>query len=145
MSTPFSGGCLCGAVRYESAAEPLATAHCHCEDCRRSSGTGHCSHLAVPKPAVSVTGKVTMYESAADSGNIVGRGFCPTCGAAVYSVNSGMTDLLFLRASSLDDPQVFQPQIVVYARNASSWDPVDPDLTAFEAMPPAAAMPSAEA
>ena len=142
MSTSFSGGCLCGAVRYESMADPVATAHCHCQDCRRSSGTGHCSHLGVPTPAFSMAGEVTIYESAADSGNMVDRAFCPTCGAAVYSVNSGMTDLIFLRASSLDDPEVFQPQMVVYARSATSWDPIDPNLPAFEAMPPAAAMPS---
>jgi len=144
MSTPFTGGCLCGAVRYESAAAPAVGGHCQCHDCRRSSGSGHCSHLGVPKPAVSVTGDVTVYEKAADSGNMVGRAFCPTCGAAVYSVNSGMADLIFLRASSLDDPEVFQPQLAVYTSRGPSWDLIDPDLPAFEEMPPPAAMPAAE-
>jgi hypothetical protein len=141
MSTPFSGGCLCGAVRYESAVEPVAAGHCQCHDCRRSSGTGHGSHLAVPKPAVSVTGDVTVFEKAADSGNMIGRAFCPTCGAAVYSLNSGFPDLIFLRASSLDDLELFQPQMVVYTGRGASWDLIDPDLPAFAAMPPPAAMP----
>ena len=41
MSVPFEGGCLCGAVRYTCNAEPVFAGHCHCVDCRRSSGTGH--------------------------------------------------------------------------------------------------------
>ena len=135
MASGFKGGCLCGAVRYESTADPVVAGHCHCEACRRSSGTGHCTHLGVPKGAFTVTGRVTFYDRAADSDNMVSRGFCPTCGAAVYSTNSGMPDMAFPRASSLDDPEVAKPQLVVYASRAPTWDLVDPALPAFAEMP----------
>jgi len=135
MSEQFSGGCLCGAVRYESTSAPVGAGHCHCDDCRRSSGTGHCSHLIVPKKAFSVTGEVRFYDAPTDTGNIVSRGFCPTCGGAIYSTNSGSPDLVFPRASSLDDLEVFQPQMVVYAKRAASWDRLDPALPHFEGMP----------
>src|SRR5687768_7236625 len=62
MTPKFKGGCLCGAVRYESHADPMMAGHCHCADCRKSSGTGHCSHLVVPKASVAVTGKLTAYD-----------------------------------------------------------------------------------
>ena len=136
----FEGGCLCGAVRYQGETQ-IASAHCHCDDCRKSSGTRHCSHMAVAEEGFRVTGQVRFYDAPADSGNIVSRGFCPTCGSAVYSKNSGMAGMVFLRASSLDDPEVFQPQIVVYGKRAPSWDPVASGLLVFEAMPPPAAMP----
>jgi hypothetical protein len=42
--TSFAGGCLCGSIRYEGS-EPQGGGYCHCDDCRRSSGTGHCSHM----------------------------------------------------------------------------------------------------
>ncbi len=142
MTTSFTGGCLCGAVRYEASAAPVATGHCQCIDCRKSSGSGHCSHMGLPEEAVSVTGETTVYERPADSGNVVGWAFCPICGAAVFSVNSGMKGLIFLRASSLDDPEVFKPQMVVYTKRAASWDHIDPALPAFETMPPPAAQPS---
>lgn len=138
MASSFQGGCLCGAVHYESAAEPVMSGHCQCIDCRRSSGSGHSSHLAVPKDAVSITGAVTIYDRPADSGNIVSRAFCPTCGAPIYSLNSAMPQMIFLRASSLDDLEAFKPQVVVYASRAASWDYIDPDLPAFEKMPPMA-------
>jgi len=141
MKLPFEGGCLCGAVCYECSAEPVINGHCHCVDCRRSSGTGHCSHMGVPEAAVKIDGETALYEAPADSGNMVGRRFCPICGAAVYSVNSGMAGLVFLRASSLDDPELFKPQVIVYTRSRPSWDKIDPDLPSFETMPPPEAMP----
>lgn len=136
MGSGFQGGCLCGAVRYDSKAEPAFAGHCHCHDCRRSSGTGHCSHLAVPRDAISISGPVTVYDRPADSGNVVSRAFCPACGAPVYSLNSAMPQLMFIRASSLDDLEVFKPEIVVYASRAASWDHVNPNLPAFPTMPP---------
>ena len=141
MSVVFSGGCLCGAVRYESRSAPVAGGHCHCLDCRKSSGTGHCSHVVLAEDALSVTGEVRFYDAPADSGNVVSRGFCPTCGCAVYSRNSGMPGLVFPRASSLDDPEVFKPGLVVYTSRAPSWDPPDASLPGFERMPPPEAMP----
>lgn len=136
MSIPFQGGCLCGAIRYECAAEPLVAGHCQCTDCRKASGTGHSSHLAVPEQAVTVTGEVKLYEKAADSANFVSRAFCPNCGSQVHSLNAGMKGLLFIRASSLDDPEIFKPQMVVYTGRAASWDSIAPDLPAFEGMAP---------
>jgi hypothetical protein len=136
MTTGFSGGCHCGAIRYASSADPVYAGHCQCSDCRRFSGTGHSSHLAVPQAAVTITGNARSYDVKADSRNTVGRAFCPNCGAQVYSTNSGMPALVFLRASSLDDPSVFRPQMVVYKRSAPAWDHVDPSLPAFDTMPP---------
>lgn len=134
--TAFTGGCLCGAVRYSCTAEPAMAGHCHCEDCRRSSGSGHSSHLAVPEASITLTGQTTGYARAADSGNVVTRHFCPTCGAALYSTNTGMPGMLFLRASSLDDLEVFKPQMHVYASRAASWDHRSEGLPVFDAMPP---------
>ena len=135
MSEAFSGGCLCEAVRYESQAEPVVAGHCHCIDCRKSSGTGHCSHIGVPQQAVTVTGEISAYDRPADSGNIVSRAFCPKCGAPVYSTNSAVPDMLFIRASSLDDLEVFKPQMIVYASRAASWDHMDTNLLSFATMP----------
>ena len=135
MSSGFKGRCLCGAVKYESTSEPMTVAHCHCIDCRKSSGTGHCTHIVIPEAAFAVTGEVQFYDHPADSGNMVSRGFCPTCGSPIYSKNSAMPDMVFPRASSLDDPEVAKPQMVVYASRAASWDMPDPSLPTFSELP----------
>jgi hypothetical protein len=137
LPTPFSGGCLCGAVRYTCDAEPIMAGHCHCEDCRRSSGSGHSSHLAVPEAAVVLTGETKAYVRPSASGNPVTRAFCPECGAPVFSKNPAMPGMLFLRASSLDDLEIFKPQMHVWAVRAASWDSPSTGLPAFDKMPPA--------
>lgn len=136
MTQTFTGGCLCGAVSYTCSAEPAMAGHCHCEDCRRSSGSGHSSHLAVPEVSVSLTGGISAYARPANSGNIVTRHFCPTCGAALFSTNSAMPGMTFLRASSLDDLEVFKPQMHVFISRAASWDYRHGELPAFDEMPP---------
>ncbi len=136
MSVRFEGGCLCGAVRYVCTAEPMMAGHCHCEDCRRSSGSGHSSHLAAPEASVRMQGQLAAYARPADSGNVITRHFCPACGAPVYSTNSGMTGMIFLRASSLDDLEMFKPQMHVYVSRAASWDRPGEGLPTFETMPP---------
>lgn len=134
--TVFSGGCLCGAVRYEANGEPKMMGDCFCLDCRRSSGAAHCSHIGMPKTVVKIAGEVSGFDKPADSGNIVTRCFCPVCGAPVYSLNSGMTDFLFVRASSLDNPEIYAPQLTVYTSRAPSWGRIDSGTETFEAMPP---------
>ncbi|MGE5441787.1 MAG: hypothetical protein ACM3Q0_01825 [Bacteroidota bacterium] len=53
MTEIITGGCLCGAVRYECRAAPRFAAHCQCRD---YTGTGHSSHLGVPAGALSISG-----------------------------------------------------------------------------------------
>ena len=142
MTVKFTGSCLCGSVRYRSTVDPIGGGHCYCLDCRKSSGTAHCSHLVVPKGGFEVTGEVRFFDAPTDLGNMVSRGFCPTCGSPVYSTNSGMPDMVFPRASSLDDPEVFQPTMTVYTKRAPSWHRPNPDLPGFEGMPPPESMPT---
>jgi hypothetical protein len=71
-----------------------------------------------PKDSFKVTGDVRFFDKPADSGNIASRGFCPNCGSPIYSTNSGFPGLVFVRASTLDDPEVFHPQMVVYTSRA---------------------------
>lgn len=85
MSKTFTGGYLCGAVRYEGSGYPVIAGHCHCTDCRKASGTGHGSHMGMMEDAFSVSGEVNFFDAPADSGNIVSRGFYPNCGSAIYS------------------------------------------------------------
>lgn len=136
MSQKLSGRCLCGAVQFETSASAMMAGHCQCVDCRKSSGSGHCTHVAVPEDGLQVSGPVTFYVSAADSGNEIRRGFCGVCGCPIMSTNAGMPGMAFLRASALDDPDLISPSMVVYASRAPAWDHMDPALPAFDTMPP---------
>ncbi len=135
MADGFKGACLCGQLSYESTKNAILAAHCQCVDCRKSSGTGHGTHVVITEDAFTITGKETSYDHPADSGNIVSRVFCPICGCPAYSKNSAMSGMIFVRASSLDDPSVIEPGMVVYTASAAPWDYIDPELPAFAGMP----------
>ena len=130
------GGCQCGAIRYEIAAELTFAAQCQCLDCQHQSGGGHASFVGFPADAVRLTGTPRFYESKADSGNTVRRGFCPTCGSPVVALSSGVPDMTTVAAGSLDDPSLFKPQLIVYTSRGHAWDRIDPALPSYPVMPP---------
>jgi hypothetical protein len=135
VKTPFTGGCMCGAIRYECSAEPIVTANCHCRDCQQATGTAFAAAILVPRNAVTIVGDVKYYEVTGDSGNIVGRGFCPNCGSRLFS-KPPIPELMGIMAGSLDDPSEFQPGMNIYAASAQLWDYMNPELPKFDKMPP---------
>ena len=113
----------------------MVVGDCYCVDCRKSSATSHSTHIAVPEDSVTLTGSLTYYDRPADSGHIVSRGFCPACGSPIASRNAAMPGALFLRASSLDDPDAITPQMAVYASRAPKWAVFADGRAVFAEMP----------
>lgn len=138
MSEPYTGGCACGAIRYEVPAEPLAMNDCQCRHCQKRSGTGHGSYLSFPGRAdVKLEGAATSWKIAADNGNVKTHAFCPTCGTPVYLTFSAAPDVFTVHAGSLDDPGRYKPQMVTYRIRGHAWDHLDPALPKFDRMPSA--------
>ena len=138
MSDVYTGGCACGAIRYEIPGEPIFMNHCQCRDCQQQSGTGHGSYLTFASQGVKVTGDATTWDMVGDSGNVKTRGFCPRCGTAVHLRFAAMPQIFTVHAASLDEPGRFKPQVVTYHMRALAWDHLDPDLPTFGKMPPPA-------
>jgi hypothetical protein len=135
MSEAYTGGCACGAIRYEISAEPVVMNDCR--DCQRKSGTGHGSYLTFPdKRRVKLDGEAAHCDIVADSGNVKTHAFCPTCGSPVYLTFAAMPDLFTVHAASLDDPSRYKPQLVTYTVRGYAWDQWDPALPKFDKMPP---------
>lgn len=131
-----TGGCACGAIRYEIPAAPLFMNDCHCRDCQRMSGTGHGSYLTFPRTGMKLHGDAKHWDMVGDSGKVKTRAFCPACGSPVYMRFAGAPDVFTVHAASLDDPSRYQPQAVTYSMRAHPWDHIDPGLQKFEKMPP---------
>ncbi len=134
MKVPFTGGCLCGNVRYECSAAPIVMGNCHCRDCQRATGTAFAAAILVPRDAVTITGEAKYYEVTGDSGNRVGRGFCPTCGSRLFS-KPPIPELMGIMAGSLDEPGEFQPSMDCYTASAQPWDCMNPELPKFAQFP----------
>ncbi len=135
MAKPFSGSCMCGAIRYECSADPLLALNCHCRDCQRSTGSAFASVLAVPKDALKITGEPKYHEVKADSNNMISRGFCPECGSPLFSKLSANPNMMGINAASLDDPSWYRPAMDIYTDSAQPWDHMNPDLPKSPKMP----------
>jgi hypothetical protein len=132
----YQGGCACGAVRYETDADPVMAGHCQCGKCQKLSGTGHASFAAFPAAAVTLTGKLKFWDYTADSGNTASRGHCPECGSMVAGKTSGFKDMIAIQLASLDDPSKVTPQMIFYNAKGQPWDHLDASLMKFPGMPP---------
>jgi len=124
----YVGGCTCGAIRYEAAAEPILMLNCHCRDCQRASGSAYAAIAVFPKGAVKLEGAPRYHTRVGDSGNKVERGFCPACGSPVCALLEHLPDVMGVSAASLDDPSRFQPAMDIFTTSAHAWDHMDPDL-----------------
>jgi hypothetical protein len=137
ISLPLSGGCACGAVRYESTAEPVLMLHCHCRDCQRATGGGHSLLVVVPAAAFRVLqGEPRWHASPSEAGGMTRRAFCPDCGAPVFGKPDIAPQIVALHAASMDDPSTFRPQMDVWTCDALPGDAMDPALPKFEKYPP---------
>ncbi len=123
MTETRTGGCLCGAVRYELTAEPVATMVCNCTICQRSSGSALSTIALVAREALSVEGELKGYEYAGDSGNKLEINFCPNCGAPVLLNIRRMPDIVSIKVGSFDDTSWFKPNVSIWNDSAQAWMP----------------------
>lgn len=129
VPTSFTGGCACGAVRYECSAAPLVMLTCHCRDCQRASGGGSSPVVAVPAAALTLErGEPRWYAVRGDAGHTARRGFCAECGSPLLAGSSRMPDVVVIKAASLDDPSWFSPVADLWTSSAQPWDVMDPKL-----------------
>ncbi len=132
-----SGGCLCGAVRYELAGEPLFSLLCHCRDCQYQSGSAFIAAMRVPAAGFRVTkGEPKLYVRGSDAGNEVSLAFCGECGSPLFIRVSARPDIVGLRVGSLDDPSEFRPEADIFVKSAQPWDHLNPDLPKYQTYPP---------
>lgn len=136
MATNYTGGCVCGAVRYECSADALFMGNCHCRDCQKACGSGYEPAIGLPAAALKISGQVKYYDVKGDSGSTVSRGFCPECGSRMFGKSNGMPELTVIMASSLDDPKAYEPAMDIYTDSAQPWDVMNPALAKFPKMPP---------
>jgi hypothetical protein len=119
-----TGGCLCGAIRYRVAGDPVAVSICHCGNCQRNSGSAFSVNVIFPKHAMTMTGTPATYVDKGDTGAGVVRVFCATCGTPLESrsIMSSVAHVV-IKAGTFDDPGGFTPDSEIYCRSAMPWWP----------------------
>lgn len=130
----LTGGCLCGAVRFETHEQPQLIRHCHCDMCRKSSGSAFMTGLFYRADAVKWTGEAKSYES---SPGIL-RYFCVTCGGSLAFRQAEAPEKDCLLLGTLDDPsriEVNDNVEHVFAERELGWMRIDDTFPHTEGLP----------
>ena len=134
-----TGGCLCGAVRYEVNADPITTRTCWCRLCQFIGAGSATVNVCFPAGALVIRGELRDFVSTADSGAAMHRRFCPICGVHMFSDADQRSHLTFVRAGTLDDVELAAPEMAIWTSQAPSWACIGENIPQLEWQAPAAA------
>lgn len=122
MTLPtLRGGCLCGAVQYEISGEPTKFYHCHCQRCRKATGTGHASNLLVKPGSIKwLQGEELIKGYKVPEAIRFTNRFCSVCGGRVPRYVKE-TDFIVIPAGSLDGEPSIKPQARIFWDSRANW------------------------
>ncbi|MCC5639352.1 GFA family protein [Nostoc sp. CHAB 5844] len=132
MAELVRGGCLCGYVRYEYNGELESANYCHCQDCRKTTGSAFNVGVRVQSTALCVvSGQVKSYTKIGDSGSMIVREFCPECGSPLFTKAPAKPQFVWIKAGSLDNPMYVKPVHQIWTDSAVPWAYIAADLPGF--------------
>jgi len=129
----LTGGCLCGAVRYEASGEPLNVRVCHCRLCQKATGQAFFARAMYPADRVAIAGETRRFASSEH----VERLFCPRCGSGVFARRASRADLIAITLGSLDDPDALKPEVQIWSSSRIGWVETLGDVPGCREWPPA--------
>ena len=132
----ITGGCHCGAIRYEADGNAITHALCHCTDCRRHAGAPMVGWTMYRLNEVKVTkGTPKIYESSANGR----RHFCPNCGTGLFYTNEQMLPgIIDIQSATYDDPNAVPARAHIQIADRIGWMEGAHELPAFDRYPPRA-------
>ena len=129
MTETLTGGCFCGAVRFELDLPSRFCTHCHCENCRRAHGAAFVTWVTFPVDSFSVT-KGALIERQSSPG--VTRGHCAECGTTMTYTNDRWPDDIDVTATCLDHPGTIKPDSHIWIEDKQPWIEIGDGLPQYE-------------
>ena len=112
-----TGGCLCGAIRYESEQAPYDAGYCHCTMCQKGLGSLFGAAALFKNDHFRfISGKLKWYETE----DMVKRGFCGECGSPI-TYQRPESDHLVIWIGTLDNPEACEPKWHGWTDSKISW------------------------
>lgn len=135
----YTGGCMCGAIRYEITGKLLGGGACYCRDCQLTCGGAPAYAVVSLKSQMRIQrGVPKTYVSMSATGNQVSRYFCGDCGTPLFGANAARPDYVPVMVGSLDDASWFNPQLNSWVATARPWHHLDPAVPAYDGNIPSA-------
>ncbi len=126
----MKGSCHCGAVAYEFNGRVLRFANCHCDDCRKVSGSPFSSAMVLEAAGFVITrGQDGLAEYQSSPGKY--RCFCRNCGSPVYARMDYKPEIVIIRAGTVDDGLEVEPQMHIWVKARVPWYRIQDDLPQY--------------
>jgi len=124
-----TGGCLCGAVRYEIRGEPGQVAHCHCAMCRKAAGAPMVTFVSCAADQLTYTrGAPAVYRSSGSAERV----FCKDCGSALAFAYDAHPERVGVTAGTLDDRESVAPSLHEHDADRIGWLHIEDGLPRLE-------------
>jgi hypothetical protein len=124
----LTGGCYCGAVRYETDADPFDETACHCSICRRTTGAPFLAWFSVRRSGFRFTeGTPARFRSSARAV----RAFCARCGTQIAFERDDLPGEIDVATCSLDEPDRVPPRDHIYTSSKPVWVKLDDGLLQY--------------
>ncbi len=121
MNTKLTGGCLCGAVRFELSQAPVWSHNCHCSRCRKTSGAAFASNLFFPQEAFRYSqGEKLVASFKVPEAERFTHVFCCSCGSSLPFVNEAR-GLVGVPMGTLDSDPRFSPRAHIFVDSKAPW------------------------
>ena len=125
---PMTGGCLCGAIRYEISAFPLLLYTCNCTDCQTSSGSAFALNMPVATKSFRILrGEPKGWRHKSPSGADVTSWFCGECGSALFSRDPNDPEQMSIRLGTFDGDPGIRPSTHSFVAYAARWEAIPDD------------------
>lgn len=126
MSAHLTGGCGCGAVRFELTKPLVGAGYCHCTRCQHRTGAGASANgITEPGSFRIVAGEERLRAWRPDGG--WEKWFCGECGSALFSRDPGDADRVGVRLGALDSDPGVRPQYHQFVAYAPPWEEIPDD------------------
>lgn len=125
VALPITGGCGCGAVRFEINEPLVAAAYCHCTRCQHRSGTGAPASALVAPGSVRVTAGLEHVGGWHPGG--LEKAFCRECGSAVFAWTPDEHEIRVVRLGAVDGDPGVRPAVRQYVAYAAPWEVIPDD------------------
>lgn len=123
---PYTGGCLCGRVRYEVTAEPASVGYCHCTRCQRRTGTAASAQARLAPGSFRVVSGAELVRDYVPPDGFA-KCFCGDCGSALWSKDPANGEVMSVRLGSFDPGHGLRPQFRAFTHYAAEWEPIPDD------------------
>jgi hypothetical protein len=124
--SPYTGGCGCGAVRWELDEPPFKSTYCHCHRCQHRSGTGASPSGIVDAGAFRITSGEDLIKAWRPAGGHE-KHFCGECGSALFSRPLDDDSVIGLRLGGFDGDPGIRPSAHQFVESAAPWEPIPDD------------------